>query len=96
MGLAISKYIVEGMGGEISVESDGINGSTFTFYIYLDDETDIKQLLDLHGKELQDKNVTLAAQLGAAMERNRALENQIKLLNSARQPWWKRLFTKNE
>ena len=53
------------------------------------------QLIDLI-KELQDKNVTLAAQLGAAMERNRALENQIKLLNSARQPWWKRLFTKNE
>lgn len=53
------------------------------------------QLIDLI-KELQDKNVTLAAQLGAALERNRALENQIKLLSSAKQPWWKRLFARNQ
>ena len=55
MGLAISKFIVEGMNGEISVESDGKHGSTFTFYVTLDDETDIVHLMELHGKELKDK-----------------------------------------
>ena len=45
-------------------------------------------------RELQDKNMTLAAQLGAATERIRALEGQVKLLTEARQPWWKRLFSK--
>jgi MerR family copper efflux transcriptional regulator len=43
-------------------------------------------------RELQDKNLTLAAQLGAATERIRNLENQVKLLTAARLPWWKRLF----
>ncbi len=43
-------------------------------------------------KELQDKNLALAAQLGAASERIRHLENQMKFLTAARQPWWKRLF----
>ena len=45
-------------------------------------------------KELQDKNLTLAAQFGAATERIRQLENQMKLLTTARPPWWKRLFTR--
>jgi MerR family copper efflux transcriptional regulator len=43
-------------------------------------------------RELQDKNLTLAAQLGAATERIRNLENQVKLLTAPRLPWWKRLF----
>jgi MerR family copper efflux transcriptional regulator len=43
-------------------------------------------------RELQEKNLTLAAQLGAATERIRNLENQVKLLTAARMPWWKRLF----
>ena len=55
MGLAISKYIVEGMNGEISVESDGKTGSTFTFHVILEDETDIVHLLEVHGKELKNK-----------------------------------------
>jgi MerR family copper efflux transcriptional regulator len=46
-------------------------------------------------RELQEKNMTLAAQLGAATERIRALESQVKLLTTARQPWWKRLFSRN-
>ncbi len=46
-------------------------------------------------RELQDKNMTLAAQLGAATERIRALESQVKLLTTTRQPWWKRLFSRN-
>ena len=45
-------------------------------------------------RELQDKNLTLAAQLGAATERIRSLENQIKLLTAPMEPWWKRLFTR--
>lgn len=43
-------------------------------------------------RELQEKNLALAAQLGAAAERIRNLENQVKLLAVARRPWWKRLF----
>ena len=44
-------------------------------------------------RELQEKNLVLAAQLGAATERIRHLENEVKLLTTAkRQPWWKRLF----
>jgi MerR family copper efflux transcriptional regulator len=44
-------------------------------------------------RELHEKNLNLAAQLGAATERIRNLENQLRLLAAARQrPWWKRLF----
>ena len=45
-------------------------------------------------RELQEKNLALAAQLGAATERIRNLENEVKLLVAAKrkQPWWKRLF----
>ena len=46
-------------------------------------------------REFQEKNMTLAAQLGAATERIRALESQVKLLTTARRPWWKRLFSRN-
>jgi len=44
-------------------------------------------------RELQEKNLALAAQLGAATERIRNLEGQVRLLTVAKQlPWWKRLF----
>ena len=43
-------------------------------------------------RELQEKNLALAAQLGAATERIRNLENEVKLLTVAKQPWWKRLL----
>ena len=43
-------------------------------------------------RELQEKNLALAAQLGVSMERIRNLENQVKLLTTAKLPWWKRLF----
>ena len=49
------------------------------------------QVMDIV-RELQDKNFALAAQLGAATERIRNLESQLKLLTAAKQPWWKRLF----
>ena len=53
------------------------------------------QVMDII-RELQDKNLVLAAQLGAATERIRHLENEVKLLTTTkRQPWWKRLFTRN-
>lgn len=47
-------------------------------------------------RELQEKNMTLAAQLGATTERIRFLENQVKLLTAAteRRPWWQRLFSR--
>lgn len=46
-------------------------------------------------RELHEKNLTLAAQLGAATERIRQLENQLRLLTAAKQrPWWKRLFVR--
>ena len=45
-------------------------------------------------RELQGKNLALAAQLGAAMERIRNLEGKIKLLAAARVPWWKKLFAR--
>jgi excisionase family DNA binding protein len=50
-------------------------------------------------KDLQDKNMALAAQLGAATERIRNLENQVKRLTSpgtvnivSKKTWWWRLF----
>lgn len=50
------------------------------------------QMLDIV-RELHEKNLALAAQLGAATERIRGLENQVKLLTSGEQkPWWQRMF----
>ncbi|MBA7495792.1 hypothetical protein ES702_06383 [subsurface metagenome] len=51
------------------------------------------QVMDII-RELQEKNLALAAQLGAATERIRSLESEVRLLTAAKQPWWKRLFTK--
>jgi FtsZ-binding cell division protein ZapB len=49
--------------------------------------------MDIIIRELHEKNLSLAAQLGAATERIRNLESQVKLLTVAKQqPWWKRLF----
>ena len=42
--------------------------------------------------ELQQQNVQLAAQLGAAMERVHSLESEVKLLTAGKQSWWRRLF----
>jgi excisionase family DNA binding protein len=55
----------------------------------------IGQALDII-RELQGKNLTLAAQLGAATERVRNLENQVKLLTTADIPWWRRLFVRKK
>ncbi len=50
------------------------------------------QVMDII-RELQEKNLALAAQLGIATERIRNLESEVRLLTTAKQrPWWKRLF----
>jgi len=50
------------------------------------------QVIDII-RELQEKNLALAAQLGVATERVRNLEGEVRLLTGARQrPWWKRLL----
>ena len=52
------------------------------------------QVMDIV-RELQEKNLALAAQLGVATERIRNLESEVKLLAvAAKQPWWKRLFSR--
>ena len=51
------------------------------------------QYLDII-RELQEKNLALAAQLGVTSERIRVLESQVKLLTTTKQSWWKRLFSK--
>ncbi len=55
----------------------------------------IGQALDII-RDLQQKNLAMAAQLGAATERVRNLENQLKLLTAARIPWWKKLLIKRK
>jgi len=56
-------------------------------------------------RELQAKNLALAAQLGAAAERIRSLEGQLMLLTPpmsvkmAKEPWWRRFqsfFTRHQ
>ena len=55
-----------------------------------DGQTDHRLFEVVH--ELQEKNLALAAQLGAATERIRNLEAQVKLLAAPRTSWWRRLF----
>lgn len=55
MGLAISKYIVETMNGEIYIKDSSDNGTTFVFTIILDDDTDVNKLLEIHAKDIKDK-----------------------------------------
>jgi MerR family transcriptional regulator, copper efflux regulator len=73
-----------------------------------DDEEEEEQALDIQSpfyggvqgieliRELQEKNLALAAQLGAAAERIRGMESQLKLLapppsvKMVKQPWWRK------
>jgi len=52
---------------------------------------------NLDTQQLYQENIRLAAQLGAATEKIRHLEEQLKLLEApkSRLPWWKRLFGMN-
>jgi excisionase family DNA binding protein len=45
-------------------------------------------------RELQEKNLALAVQLGIATERVRNLEEKVKLLATSQKPWWRRLFAR--
>lgn len=45
-------------------------------------------------RELQEKNLALAAQLGVATERIRNMESKMKLLTAPKQHWWQRFFTR--
>ena len=50
------------------------------------------QIMDII-RELQERNLALAAQLGVATERIRNLESKVRLLTGAKpRPWWKRLL----
>jgi excisionase family DNA binding protein len=54
----------------------------------------IMQSMDMV-RELQEKNMTMAAQLGIATERIRNLESQLKqmkMLTAPKVPWWKKVF----
>lgn len=55
------------------------------------------QVVDLI-KELQEKNLTLAARLGAATERIHSLEGQLKMLAAPKESksWWRRLFSSGD
>jgi MerR family copper efflux transcriptional regulator len=49
-------------------------------------------------RDLQEKNMTLAAQLGAATERIRQLEGQLKVVTltdgkAPKTPWWQKWYT---
>ena len=51
------------------------------------------QVMDII-RELQEKNLALAAQLGVATERIRNLESEVRLLTTTKRPWWRRLFAR--
>ena len=53
------------------------------------------QIIDIV-RELQEKNLALAAQLGVATERIRNLEKDMRLLTAGKRPWWKKLFGKTD
>jgi MerR family transcriptional regulator, copper efflux regulator len=53
-------------------------------------------VMNLDAQQLYQENIRLAAQLGAATEKIRHLEEQLKLIEAPKAPpilpWWKRLF----
>jgi len=54
---------------------------------------DLVQAVDII-RELQEKNLALAAQLGVASERIRNMESKMKLLAAPKISWWQRFFAR--
>lgn len=52
---------------------------------------DLVQAIDII-RELQEKNLALAAQLGVTTERVRNLESRLKLLSAPKKSWWQRFL----
>ena len=61
LGLSIVKELTKLMNGEITVSSSGKpgKGSTFTFYIILDEEIDINKLKSVHGELLYKSKILI-------------------------------------
>jgi excisionase family DNA binding protein len=53
--------------------------------------TDIAPAMNIIS-DLQKTNMQLAAQLGAAQERIRELESQLRLIATRKEPWWRRVL----
>jgi MerR family copper efflux transcriptional regulator len=80
----LQKNTIDNSSGQLPPDSGGTGQSQ-----------NMIQMMD-YIKELQEKNLALAAQFGAASERVNNLENQIKLLGDGKKPWWQQLFTRSK
>ncbi len=74
---------------------DNVQGGSASTTVQSVVQTPVQSLDHMMGivRDLQDKNMALAAQLGAATERIRNLEKEVMALTAPRhRPWWQRLF----
>ena len=80
------EYRIYNLEKESETKEESVDGTT--------GQAEIKDTSNLlaYIKELQEKNLALAAQFGAASERIKNLESQVKLLSAPKEPWWRRIF----